>query len=380
MQKNNGIQLRSFIAFFISIFFFFQSASGQNLGYYLDYMDRLVIFDSGIINNLEHLAVKNIQVGGNYLIYNDPKGQLVHYSEGKSTILKRFPSAEFEARRYLLLNRTPQHMQVIFGNRIENLTPANSIEYALGDSIVGYIDFDRWLKVFYNGGIRSLTNMPIMQLKASDNTLAYVCDNGQFFVVYGDNEPQEVSYEPPKGISNSSYNFKMGNNLIAYVNSYNNFMLYDGENSQELEQYAPKSYQVGDDIVAYITTNDNFYVFYKGEASELMPIAPRSYRVFDNTLAYLDEKGFLNVFYKGENHIAARYTPPSWNQTPTQGTYTYEGVVPFTDLDGKLYAFYEGEVKAISKEIVQSYTQFGRVIVYETQNKVFNVYWNGNTY
>ena len=81
---------------------------------------------------------------------------------------------------------------------------------------------------------------------------------------------------------------------------------------------------------------------------------------------------YLNVFYKGKNHVLEPYEPKKINM--------FDGIVAYTDLDGRLKAFYEGKKVKVSDRIIDDFEVNGRVIQYSINNGDMKIYYDGETY
>jgi len=57
--------------------------NAQDISFYTDHLGYFKVFESGEINQVEHLPVSNIVVGGDYLFYQDDLENLIYYSNGE---------------------------------------------------------------------------------------------------------------------------------------------------------------------------------------------------------------------------------------------------------------------------------------------------------
>ena len=122
----------------------------QNLAYFFDQQNRLIVFDNGDFHKLEHLEVNDIRLGGNYLIYLDPLDQRKRYYNGKSKILDIAPSMFYGVSQHYLIDQSRSSTLVKFNNEVEKVALAD-VQYSLGDSILAFIDFknDNLLLMLY---------------------------------------------------------------------------------------------------------------------------------------------------------------------------------------------------------------------------------------
>lgn len=347
--------------FLICFMIFSKNAISQNLAYFFDQQERLIVFDNGDFHKLEHLEVSDIRLGGNYLIYLDPLDQRKRYYNGKSEILDIAPSMSYGVSQYYLIDQSRSSTVVRYDNKMEKVGLAD-VQYSLGDSVLAFIDFKNVLNIHYQGKSEEVSNLgtTIKEMKASDNSVAFLTNRDLFFF-YHDGLLEEIYHQAPMS-------YHIGNNFLVYVDEYETFVVYENGEFEELETFELQSYKGGDNILAYVTNRNVFKVYWNGEIKELSPDVPQRYEIKDNTLMYIDERGFLNVFYKGENHLLEYYTP--------QKIKMFEGIVAYTDLDGRLKAFYEGEKVKISELIVEDFDVQGRVIVFYQRNGEPNIYFD----
>lgn len=350
-------------------------ADAQNIAYFTDKLQRFWVFDAGQFYKLEHLPAKNIQLGGNFLIYEDQLNQLKEYRQANTKILDYMPVGQyFRARQYLMTGDTQGALRVYFDGKNEIITLTTNMpdyfDYALGDSIIALIDFDRYLKAFYKGKRQDISNQTIREYRVSDNSVCYLTE-GETFHVFYDGTDQEIDTAFPNAYS-------VGNNgFVAYLNRFNELWVFEKGNNQQLTNVQPQNWAAGDNLLAWVNENGNFMCHYQGNTQELSPLAPRQYAIVDSLLSYTDERGFFNVFYRGKNYLVETYQPQKIQQAG--------GIVAYLDLDGRVKAFYEGEQVSVSPEIVDDFKLMGRAIVYTlntygTNSGDAQVYWNKEHY
>jgi hypothetical protein len=378
--------------YFLLLLFCSSTVLAQDLAYFTDKLQRFWAFDAGTFHKIYHLPVKNVQLGGNYLIYEDQLGQLMQYRNGKSEILDYLSlSPYYRVGRYYMAADVQGALRLYYDGKKEMITLTQGInevfDYklgeSLGDSILAYIDFDRQLKAFYKGEKYALNNQIILQHrlenwqnptlakhKVSSNSVAYLTENETFSVFYN-HKSQEIDTAYP-------FDYQVGNcGMVGYINRFNELWVFDGEKNQQLTSVKPQQWVMGSDMIAWINENNIFNCYYKGEAKELMPLAPKSFHLTDSLLTYIDERGFLNAYYQGKNHVLETFTP--------QTIYQKGGIAAYTDLNGRVKAFYEGEQVQVSNEVVSNFEIMGRCIVYYLNQYGNNsgdahIFWNKKQY
>lgn len=371
------------ILFLLLYLFILPTAKAQNIVTYTDQLGYFWVFDSGSLQSIEHQQVKNVQIGDDYVIYLDILNQMVLYYKGKKKILQFSALPNFwVARRQLLIDwsqnglkvfdRQGKRTTVALGNMVpyslgvnmSDLSLGRDIPYASGDSIAAFVDYDRFLKVYYKGETTEITREPVTNFGVGDNTVGYTVSSDAFYIYYNGEATQVVNTSPTE--------YQVGNNFAAYITPYNEFGVFDAGETKQLDFARPKSFAAGNNIVAYITPQGFFKVYENGEEQELAPVPPRSYQIVDNTLIYTDDMGNFNVYYRGKNTVLESYEPTKVG--------LFEGVVAYSDNYGQLKGFYEGKLVTIAKEVVTDFKVQGRTVLYQSPNRDFHVYWNGDTY
>lgn len=347
----------------------------QDVAHFTDKLNRFWVFDAGQFYKLEHLRVSNIQLGGNYLIYEDQLSQVKEYRNGKTKILDLMPTSQYyQTAQQLMVSNTQGALKVYFENKQEIVTLTRNMpdvfSYALGDSILAFIDFDRYFKAFYKGKKQEITNQALREYKVGDNSIAYVTQTENLYSYYDGN-----SYEIDRALPNE---YQIGNNgMVGYINRFNELWVFDNQENKQLSTVLPQNWAMGNDMIVWLNEASIFKCYYKGNTTELMPLAPRAYNLTDSLLTYTDERGFFNAYYKGKNYLLEPYQP--------QKIVQKGGIVAYTDLDGRIKAFYEGEQVKVSPEIASDFNIMGRTIIYyinkyEGNNGDAVVYWNKALY
>ncbi|MFK7906972.1 MAG: hypothetical protein AB8B69_17695 [Chitinophagales bacterium] len=338
----------------------------QNLAYYHDKRDQFWVFDDGMYHKIDHLPARDVRLGGDYLIYTNRRNEMVFYKRGQTKMIEFNVNNSYMPTNYFMFNQQAGGgMQIIHDEQRHKVALGFDIDYALGDSIFAYKDFDRYLKAYTNDGVEEITNQPLIEFKVSDNSVGYTTESEMLYLFH---EGEEV--EIADRIPNAYY---VGNNFLVYLSPFNDLMVYDAGETHELSSfYPPKSSRVGNNIAAFVTDEGYFKVYWNGETQELLPFPPKEYRIVDNTLMYVDDRGFLHVFYKGENIVLEAYTPKQIKM--------FDGIVAYVDIDGRLKGFYEGEKMAMSDRVIETFTVMGRVVLYEVLNGETRVFFEGKNY
>ncbi|MGB0931045.1 MAG: hypothetical protein ACPGVB_09735 [Chitinophagales bacterium] len=338
----------------------------QNLAYYHDKRNQFWVFDDGEYHKIDHIAARDVRLGGDYLIYVNGRNEMIYYKGGQTEMMEYNVNNSYMPTNYFMFNQQAGGgLQIIHDEQRHKIALGFDINYSLGDSIFAYKDFDRYLKAYYDGKTKEITNEPLIDFKVSDNSVGYTTES-ELFYLFHKGEIELIADRIPN-------EYRVGNNFAVYLNPFNDLIAYDAGETHELSSfYAPKSYRVGNNIAAFVTDEGYFKVYWKGETRELLPFPPKEYKIVDNTLMYVDDRGYLHVFYQGKNTTLEAYTPRLIRM--------FEGIVAYMDLDGRLKGFYEGEKVEMSDRIVESFQVMGRVVLYVVLNGETRVFFDGQNY
>ena len=342
-------------------------AQNLNLAAFHNYQKHFIVFDSGQTYDVENLPVQSYKVGGNCLPYVSNDGRFKVYFEGEVTTLSQQLVDDYYVTRNLLVYRMFNQLYV-FDNGKQHLLSSNVVNFAVGDSIVAYFNRNRNTShVYYKGHIYDLENTlvgdPIKDFKASDNIFAYFNNNTKFFKIFYHGELEEITQ------SNDLIEFKTGRNIVAYEdNSTNTFHIFYKGEILDLEDFKPKSFKVGDDLVAYVDALDEFKVFADGEVQVLSDFEPDAYYVTDSLVAY-SEQGFLKVFYNGQIYELENFIPEHFQ--------IQEKTIVYTDLNGWVKAFSGGRQFTVTKDLVNIYQLTYNTILINTTVNTVKIYYNG---
>jgi len=346
------------------------TALAQNISYYTDQLGFFKVFDTGEIHQIEHLPVQRIAMGGDYLFYEDSQENLLYYYEGKTQRLTlTYPQMLTAARNFALTN-LGGGTNVFYNQDITNLILDNqppNIKY--GDSIIAYINYDGYLNVFKQGEKYEIEGPFEARLtqnanyKVSNNSLAYIDISNRLQLWYN-NEKTEVD--------DLVKNFWVGNNLVAFVDEFDEFIVYDKGDYVTLEEYPPNRVMLSNNFVAYIDDDDHFNIYYNGEVEEITTTAVKIVSFKDDVVVWLDELGFLYYWQDGETELLE-------NVTPNEIKVDLNNIV-YTDYDGRLKGVYKGKKVNYTNEIAERFELNGNVLQYQLNRSEIYFYWNGEVY
>ncbi|MEZ4885486.1 MAG: hypothetical protein R3E32_12210 [Chitinophagales bacterium] len=374
MDNKYSLQLLLFILF--SLLWLDTSMSAQNIATFVDKHGRFKVFDNGKIQDLEHEEISEVHIGGDYVVYKDNIKQTKRYAAGEIEHITDDQKIKFYPTQYFMgvvEGLKGEILKVRYGDEEELLTiDLQRDGFAVGDSVLVFIDIDKYLSVYYKGDTEELTGRfpNADNFKVGCNSVAYIDPSGSF-LIFHEGAIEEVSHREP-AFKDDEYQYHVGDNFVVFVNEMDKLMAYDEGELTTLTEFVPKDYIAGDKIAAFVDDGGKYQVYWKGSVKELCPRPPKFQAIEDNTLAYVDDRGYLNVFDKGKNQVLETYQPKKIE--------VFNGIVAYLDLDGRLQAYYEGKKLKVSSEIVKDFRLVGRVILYTIGNDETKIFHDGNHY
>lgn len=346
---------------------FFQNGKSQNLAAYIDYKNTFNVFHDGVKIQLDHRKAESYKVGYTLVAYVNSQNELWVYQNGQQTKVidwvKNYTISDN------LMTFGDNGFLNVYENGIARLLCSQTGLNGIGDSIVAYHDIqNNSFEVYYNQKIIQLeTDLlnGIGSFKVGENLVAYINPQNYFLAFY-QGEIIELMY------TDDPINFKVGLNTIAYINpAIESFHVVDCGKEKELEEYPPLSFKCGDNMVAYVTMEGEFFQYHKGNKMEVSSFAPDNYTVIDDMLVY-EILGRLYAFYEGQSYELANFLPNNYQID--------RGSVAFTDQQGKLWVFMAAEKKKVSVERITSFELVGNTLHYDLGTNTHKVYYKGKTY
>ncbi len=441
--------------------------NAQDISYYTDYLGNFHAFESGEIRQVDHLPVRNIVLGGDYIFYQDDLENLVYYSKGeKERISPNYPG-KLIANRSFALTSLGGGTNIFYNKKLKNLVLERNPILSFSDSLIAFVSHEGFLNIFKDGVLteiegpfdRRITREAMF--KVSNNTVAYIDVSGmlqlvhnnqtyeieryettffwlgdgyelkvdeqgeekifdentsellidfpgsevffsnnfirkengeQIVLIYYADDVSENTVKNSVNFRNAYYNwggnivlfpnsggwyaetinFWVGTNLVAYLNEYNEFYIYDNEYSNLLENYPPLNVYASNEFVAYIDDDNEFKIYYRGNVEEIDVNAVDIIAVKDDIILWTDANGFFYYWQNGEQTLLENYTPEEIQVELNH--------IVYEDINGRLKGVYDGEKVEYTEEIVENFTLFGNVLRYQPNRREFKFYWKGKTY
>lgn len=356
----------NFIILFLLVFGHAQVIS-QNLAAFTDYQKNFWVFDSGKFRQLEYQPVLSYQTadhsvgyvtnGNHFKIYTNHIDYDINPLVDNYNVTNHLATYEIGTQLYVFENGQKQLLSKFVGN------------YLVGDSVVAFFDTEQYFfQAYYKGEIINLEDGLIYAnaraFLVGNNIVAYIDAFNNFKVFYNG---QVTELLQTGGIT-----AKIGRNVMAFLDPYSDFLqvFYKGQVIEQ-ENFRPMSFQVGYEKVAYVDNMETFKLFDNGETYIVSDFKPDKYQLKDNMLVF-HQQGQLFAFYKGERYLIENYIPAKYEIN--------DDAIAYLDQNGYLNLFDKGEHKVLTYEVVNDFEVMRNVVIFNVGMNTTKVYFEGNIY
>ena len=291
--------------------------------------------------------------------------------------------------------------KIYYGGGVRTVTAGLTNAYDVSDNLVAFMNA-KALSVFDRGTIKNLTGM-CNQYYLGDSVLLYLdAIRGEYKVYYNGQTYIIESFLPDSVLSS----VKVGDNIIAYNNFANQFRIFYHGTITAQEEYPVSSFDAGRNTVAYVDANRQFKIFHNGQVFVAEDYPPASYTVGDNVIAYVSTDGYFKVFYNDsirslgyfnptymvKDNIIAYKDPSGYlkvfykgaitemeNYYPTSIFIQYNSLA-YVNSANVLKLFSEGEVYDVTNADVQSWELDYDVVRYQIGQNMFRIFYKGTEY
>jgi len=283
------------------------------------------------------------------------------------------------------------NLKLVYNGETQEIERYETTYFWLGDDIVFKIDERGEEQIFDENAGQYLTNYPSSEVFFSNNFIRKEDGEKIVLIYYGDEVNETtvknsvnfgsrgvnwggsiIFYPNSSGWYAETINFWVGNNLVAYLNEYNEFYIYDNEYSAQLENYPPEKVYVSNEFVAYIDDDNEFKIYYRGNVEDIDINAVDIIAIKDDIIVWADGNGYFYYWQDGEKILLENYTP--------QEVQIDLNHIVYADYDGRLKGVYNGKKVEYTDEIVESFDLFGNVLRYQPNRRDTRFYWKGKTY
>jgi hypothetical protein len=356
------------IPIFLFTCIFFTHIYAQQIGAFSDYEKKFYVFDNGLFHQLEFLPVKSVVIGDHCIGYETNSGELKAYANHMSYEVSPMVTS-YLVTNHLMCFTVGQQLYV-FEDGMKTVLSKYMGKYQAGDSIVAFFDTEsRYFLAYYNKEIHQLEDGIIYEdnrlFKVGVNMVAYVDAFQNFKVFYKGNSTSLFKIT-------QSLHVEVGRNIVAFVDPQKStFQVFYNDQIIDLEQFTPKSFQVGYEKVAYIDQMDNFKLYDNGNLYVISNFAPNTYQFKDDILVY-DQQGQFYTFINGEALLIENYIPVEYNVNGN--------LVVYIDQNGYLSIFEDGQKKILSYEKINEYTSAGDMVIFNEGVNTIKVYYHQKIY
>ncbi len=334
---------------------------------YRDFRQYLYIFENGVPRILEQQPVKSFKVKGGIIAYASNGNNLMAYSRGQKFNLGDMTATSYDVTQGFLYYQREQALYAFLGDQTIPLTYFIR-DYKVSDSLLVFRDRNvDMLRLFKDGKITELETTltgSLRDYKVGENTVAYANQAG-FFKIYHNEETFEIDNIVP-------LSYEPGGDVVAFVDGQYNYLkvFYRGK-ILVLEKLVPQSYKCGTGVVAYLADDNTFKVFNNGKLMRVEDFAPDFYFVRDNTvLFYINNR--LQVLVNGMRYELDEFMP--------QNYLLSENNVAWTDINGRLHMFSDGKSYEVSLEKISSYDLNGNILRYDLPDGSSKIWYQGKSY
>lgn len=340
---------------------------------YVDYRNYFIAFDDGNYTQLDHLRPRDFRIGGNSVAYiSNANNFKIFYKGFTFDITEGAFVKSFNANANLVAYMQSNQLN-IFEKGNTKILSTWVTGFAMGDSILVYFDdIGKAFKAYYDGSSYFLDDLlvssnAVKNYRVGDNLVAYINHSNLMKVFYQGAvfDLQNTDYQNPV--------FEAGKDVVAYVDQLNNaFNVFYKGHIYELEKNPPQSMKAGDNLVAYVDFDGNFKRFSDGRTKTISSFAPEAYYVKDSMIVYTDNNSNFSVYYNGKPYMLENYIPKDFKLE--------QNMVAYIDQQDHLKLFYKGQTTIISYDLVNSFELQYNVLTYTILNNDTRIYCKGKKY
>jgi hypothetical protein len=339
----------------------------QNITVFKDAVNRLYLFNEGVVTQIYYQATKDVQVGTKHVCIVDSKGDVYAYF-GDARELIAQTSSEIINTDHLLFVRTATVLRV-FDQGVVHMISPNALAWGVGDSLVLFQDVvGGYLRYYYEDEIHEISmvvgHYPIMPGDVGSNLFAYR-DNAKNHLVFWHGKFHELMN------TSQPVTYSAGQDVLAFNDpQHNTFAAFDNGYIIDLESQFAKTYKAGDNFIYYQDASDIHKVVREERVIEL-GVDLQNLNVTDSLVIY-NELGVLKIWFNEKiyqvfNNVVTEYQADG-------------GIVAYKNAVGGVSAFVRGKEIDITKTRVDNFKLTGSTILLQFGPSSYSVWWNGKIY
>jgi hypothetical protein len=342
----------------------------QDVTAFLDFMDRLHVFDRGVTTQVEPQKPHVLHFGGNKVVYADVRDDLKVYQNGKVEVIDRASGIVPVVTDHFVGFEVAGILKVYDG-RTRVICPNVGV-YVIEDSVVAFKDeINQTVNVYYRGNTVKLEDQlagnAVVQWKAGDNVIAWVSAYDRLFKAFYRGQFYEL------GDLVTDLDYQCGLDIVAYRDPYDHtFKVFHQGTIYDLEERMPQRYEVGKGVMAWLDLTGSLKVFEGGHIHTAMTFEPQRWTVVDSLLV-IEDQSFFNVFSNGKLHTVERMVPQQW-----QASW---GALAYVDVDRALRYWRDGKGEVIiGASLPQEFHLERGIVRARVNNNTWRVWWNGTAF
>jgi len=349
---------------------FIVQSQAQQLAAFNDNLNHFRVFEAGSFQQLEYLEIQSFQVGGNLVAYIDNGSNLKIYEHGEVKKLIQGEPIKYQATDYLLGYSLYEQLNVYDNGEIKVLS-TQCDAYEVRDSLIAWRNhISHTIQVYYNQKVYTLEDGllygPMEKFRLGDNTIAYIQSSTKEFKLFYQGETLVLDSFADNLI------FDAGRDIVAYIDIPDQEFkaFYKGEEYQ-LETFQPKSFKMGDEMLVYVDNLGHLKYFDGGEVITLSNYEPQFYDVNDRVLVF-EEQGSFKTYCNGQIYIIERYIPQAYRLDFNP--------IAYLDQSRFLKVFQNCESKTISYDKVKGIDLIRDLVVYVQGINKTKIYFMGQVF
>jgi len=357
------------------------------LSCYTNFQNLFMVWDNGMIRQIEYLVPTNYKIGRIAIPYIDNSRNFKIYYNGGSTKINDGFTSNYQVTDNLITFQNANALNVWENGKITNLSKYCQQFYTADSLVLFFEGVQKEFKAYYNGQIYPIENFlastntttlfdttaissdldiasgQLPSINVSDNIAAYVNYSGQFRIFY-----QGHIWEQE---NNTITSFDVGRNTVGYVDINKAFKIFQNGKTTTIDQFQPYTYATGDNLVAFVGYDNYFKVFYNDSLYTIGYFQPE-FKVRDNMVAFKDANGYFKVFYKGQVYTLETYYPTSYRMGYNSIAYRNSSNV--------LRLFTAGDIYDVTTADVSDWRLDYDVVQYRFGANMYKVFYKGQTY
>ncbi len=246
----------------------------------------------------------------------------------------------------------------------KNAEPLPPLNFKVGRQTVAYNDNAQVFKIYYKNETHTPTRLLVNNYKVSDNLVVF--EGGGVLNVFDKGETTFLS-------SRVDY-YDMSDSLVFFNDQINQkvYAYYNGEN-YELENFLSnqriQNYKLGDNILGYVNFANQLKVFYHGETEVLEYNDATILGAGRDIVSYKDINGSLKVYFEGDTYTLDDFS--------TDQVWVGDRMMAFISSDGNFKLFYDAKIKNIGYFTPEEVGMQDFVFWYKDFNNYFQVFHDG---